>query len=163
MSSDNGFVKHVIHGWQWTGIGQYQTGNPLTVTSGRDISLSGIGRHRAVLTGAPLDAPGGADKRVWFNKDAFSRDYPEGTFGTTGAGILTGPQIYSFDMGIFKHFTITERVSMQFRSEFFNIFNQTNFANPTTNFSSGRFGRIGGTQSYAGEPRVIQFGLKLAF
>ena len=91
---------------------------------------------------------------MWFNKAAFSRDYPAGTFGTTGVGILTGPHIYNFDMGIFKRFQITERVNMQFHSEFFNIFNQTNFANPETNFSSGRFGKIRRTQSYAGEPPV---------
>ncbi len=162
MTSDNGFVKHVVNGWQWTGIGQYQTGSPLTIRSGRDRSLTGIKRDRAVLTGAPLEAPGGADKRVFFNKDAFARN-PIGTFGTVGVGILTGPHIYNFDMGIFKRFQITERVNMQFRSEFFNIFNQTNFANPETNFSSGRFGKIRRTQSYAGEPRIIQFGLKLSF
>lgn len=163
VNSDNGFIKHAVNGWQWTGIGQFQTGSPLNIESGRDIGLSGINDDKAALTGESLDAPAGADKRVFFNKGAFSRDYAPGTFGAAGVGILTGPHLFTFDMGIFKRFQITERVSLQFRSEFFNIFNQTNFNNPNTNVSSGGFGNITSTHSFAGDPRILQFGLKLFF
>jgi hypothetical protein len=65
-------------------------------------------------------------------------------------------------MGIFKRFTITERVNLQFRSEFFNIFNQTNFADPNTSFG-GSFGTSTATHPFAGDPRILQFGLKLSF
>jgi len=162
VNSDNGFVRHAVNGWQWTGMGQFQTGSPLIIESGRDNGRSGINDDRAILTGESLDAPAGADKRVAFNRDAFARN-PVGTFGTAGVGILTGPHLYTFDMGIFKSFQFTERIRLQFRSEFFNIFNQTNFRNPNTNLSSGGFGKITQTHNFAGDPRLIQFGLKLFF
>jgi hypothetical protein len=158
----NPFVRQVLHGWQWTGIGQYQTGGPYTVTSGRDNSLDGIGGDRAKLTGVSSTAPAGSDKRVWFNRGAFAVN-DLGTFGEVGAGAFTGPHIYSWDMGFFKSFRFTERVNLQFRAEMFNIFNQVNFANPNTNVSGGGFATITSTQSYAGDPRIIQFGLKLLF
>jgi hypothetical protein len=66
-------------------------------------------------------------------------------------------------MGLFKNFSVTERVNVQLRSEYFNVFNQVNFANPNTNASSGGFGKITSTHSFAGDPRIIQFGLKLQF
>jgi hypothetical protein len=159
--SSNGFVRQLVNGWQWTGSGQYQTGSPLTIESGRDNSLDGIGDDRAKLTGEPIEPAAGADKRVIFNAAAFARN-DLGTFGTVGQGTLTGPHIYSFDMGILKRFAITERVNLQFRSEFFNIFNQVNFANPNTSFGGG-FGTSTAVHSFAGDPRIIQFGLKLTF
>ena len=162
LASENAVAKHVINGWQWTGLADYQTGQPLTITSGRDNSLTGIGRDRAILTGAPLEAPDDADKRIGFNSAAFAIN-PLNSFGTAGIGILTGPSQYSWNMGLFKNFQVTERVNVQLRSEYFNIFNQTNFANPNTNASSGGFGKITSTHSFAGDPRIIQFGLKLNF
>jgi hypothetical protein len=159
--SANGFARQLLNGWQWSGIGRYQSGAPLTIESGRDNSLDGLGDDRAQLTGEPIAPPAGSDKRVIFNRDAFARN-DVGTFGTLGQGILTGPHIYSFDMGIFKRFAISERVNLQFRSEFFNIFNQVNFADPNTSFG-GSFGTVTSTQGFAGDPRILQFGLKLTF
>jgi hypothetical protein len=160
-NASSGILRQLVNGWQWTGLGQYQTGSPMTISSGRDNSLDGVGSDRAQLTGEPIAAPAGSDKRVIFNRDAFARNDLH-TFGTLGAGILTGPHLYGFDMGIFKRFSITERVTLQFRSEFFNIFNQVNFANPNTSFG-GSFGTVTSTHSFAGDPRIMQFGLKLMF
>jgi len=158
----NPFVRQVLHGWQVTGIGQYQTGGPYTITSGRDNSLTGIGRDRAKLTGVDPSAAAGADKRAWFNPAAFAIN-DIGTFGEVGAGAFYGPHIYSWDMGFLKTFRITERANLQFRAEMFNIFNQVNFSNPNTRITGGGFGTINSTQSYAGDPRIIQFGLKVVF
>ena len=107
-------------------------------------------------------APSGADKRVWFNPAAFAIN-DVGTFGTLGRNVLYGPRLYSLDMGIFKNFRITEQASVQFRAEFFNIFNQVNFNNPNTTVTGGGFGAITSTNPAGGDPRIIQFGLKLAF
>jgi hypothetical protein len=159
---DNPFLRHMLHGWQATGIGQYQTGAPFTVTSGRDNSLTGIGRDRAKLTGVSRDPAAGSDKTVWFNPAAFAVN-DVGTFGTVGRGAFYGPRLFSWDMGFFKNNRITEQVNLQFRAEFFNIFNQVNFNNPNTNVSGGGFGRITSTHPNAGDPRIIQFGLKLLF
>jgi len=76
-------------------------------------------------------------------------------------------------MGLFKEFRVKERFQAQFRAEFFNIFNQVNFDNPggsggnsvSTNLSVGQggFGVLTRTLPGGGDPRIIQFGLKLAF
>jgi hypothetical protein len=156
------FLRVLLHGWQATGIGQYQSGAPYTITSGRDNSLTGIGRDRAKFTGVSSEAPAGSDKTVWFNKNAFAVN-DIGTFGTVGRGAFHGPRLFNWDMGFFKNNRITERVNLQFRAEFFNIFNQVNFNNPNTNVSGGGFGSITSTHPNAGDPRIIQFGLKLLF
>jgi len=161
-STTNPFLRYVLHGWQATGFGQYQSGGPFTVVSGRDNSLTGIGRDRAKLTGVSSNPPSGADKRVWFNSAAFAVN-DIGTFGGVGTGAFYGPHIFSWDMGFFKKFRVAERVNVQFRAEMFNIFNQVNFANPNTNVSGGGFGTITNTQSYAGDPRIVQFALKVDF
>ncbi len=158
----NGFGRWILNGWQWTGIGQYQTGAPFTIKSGKDNSLTGLGNDRAKLTGAGVTPPAGADKRVWFNSAAFAVN-DVGTFGTLGRNTLYGPQLYSWDMGLFKNFRVNERLQTQFRAEFFNIFNQTNFDNPVAQVGAGGFGSITRTNPAAGDPRIIQFGLKLTF
>jgi outer membrane receptor protein involved in Fe transport len=160
--TDNRFLLGALAGWQATGIGQYQTGGPFTVTSGRDNSLTGIGRDRAKMTGASYQPAAGSDKTVWFDPSAFAVN-DVGGFGTVGRGAFYGPRLYSWDMGLFKNFRLTESVNLQFRSEFFNIFNQVNFNNPNTNVSGGGFGRITSTHPNAGDPRIIQFALKLVF
>ena len=63
------------------------------------------------------------------------------------------------DFSVLKDTHITERVTLQLRSEFFNLFNNVNFNNPNTNRSSGNFGRITSAQS----PRILQFGAKILF
>jgi hypothetical protein len=158
----NAFAKHVVNGWQWSGTGQYQSGAPFTVRSGVDNSRTALGQDRAKLTGASQEAPAGADKRVWFNSAAFAVN-DVGTFGDVGRNTLYGPQLYSFDMGAFKNFRVTEQVGIQFRAEFFNIFNQVNFNNPNNTVNGGGFGTITSLNPAAGDPRIIQFGLKVAF
>jgi hypothetical protein len=162
VPTDSAFLRGLLHGWQANGIGQYQTGGAFTITSGRDNSQTGINRDRAKFTGASVEPPAGSDKTVWFNPAAFAVN-DVGTFGTVGRGAFHGPHLFSWDMGLFKSFKFTEQINLQFRAEFFNIFNQVNFANPNTNVSGGGFGRITSTHPNAGDPRIIQFGLKLLF
>jgi hypothetical protein len=82
-----------------------------------------------------------------------------GKYGNSGRGILSGPAFSNTDLAIIKDFEIKERYRVQFRSEFFNIFNQVNFGGPdaTVTDGPGVFGTIRG----AGPGRVIQFALKL--
>ena len=84
-----------------------------------------------------------------------------GTFGNSGRGILRGPGFFNTDLGILKSTRITERVNLQFRTEFFNVFNHANFRLPTSNISSAQRGRI--TAVVDDNQRIIQFGLKLLF
>ncbi len=158
----NAFLRTVLHGWQITGITQYQTGGAFTILSGRDNSQTGINRDRARLTGVSPKPPAGADKTVWFNPLAFAVN-DIGTFGEVGAGAFYGPHLYNWDIGVFKNTRVNERVNLQFRAEFFNIFNQVNLDNPNTRVTGGGFGTITRTHPNAGDPRIIQFGLKVLF
>src|SRR5260370_39976433 len=91
----------LLGGWQLTGVQQYQTGSPMTVVSGKDNSLTSLGRDRAITTGADPGQPGGDPLLQWFNRAAFAAN-PTGTFGTLGKGTLRGPSMFSWDMSAFK-------------------------------------------------------------
>jgi hypothetical protein len=84
-------------------------------------------------------------------------------FGNAGVGILRGPSELNFDFSLFKHFPLhklRDTADLEFRSEFFNIFNHPLFQDPDTNLSDGTFGHI--TNTY-GNPRIVQLALKLIF
>ena len=101
----------------------------------------------------------------YFNTDAFV--LPEvGTYGNSGRNILTGPRFVNTNFSVLRDFRMTERIALQFRSEFFNLFNQVNFGSgnttggandPDNTRTSPTFGRI----RTAGAAREIQFALKL--
>jgi hypothetical protein len=162
----NGPLKYVVGGWQWSGVMQYQTGRPYTVTSGTDNSLDGIGNDRAKLTGANFDEiPSTVCVAcAWaFNPAAFTTNDLR-TFGNVGKGAYYGPVLHSWDMGLTKNFRYSSDGYFQFRAEFFNVFNQVNFDIPnraTNNLST--LGRITRTDPGSGDPRILQFGLKFAF
>ncbi|HXN22898.1 MAG TPA: TonB-dependent receptor [Candidatus Dormibacteraeota bacterium] len=163
----NGFVRGVLGSWQLSGLVSAQTGRPLTILSGKNNSGTGIGQDRASLVGAPY-GPGacvGNTKpcKEWLNPAAFQLN-PANTFGNVGKGSLRFPGFYSWDMGLSKHFTFTERVKLQFRAEFFNVFNRVNFDETSIgNFqnlsSSSNFGAL----QTAGDPRIGQLALKIMF
>ena len=157
---NKGLVTTLLNGWQLTGIGQFQTGKPNTVTSGVDNSRTNLGNDRAVYTGVIPDRPDGVDPTLeWFNQGAFAAN-AVGTFGTLGKGTIRSPSTFNWDMGLFKATKINERIGIQFRAEFFNVFNHTNLLDPGTNFNStAAFGRI----LTAMDPRIMQFGIKLTY
>ncbi len=161
FEGQNPFVKHVLGGWSNNGIVTIESGQYLTVTSGRDNSQSAINQDRADVVGE-WELPGDRSKEAqlarWFNTDAFVVNAP-GTFGSAGRNIVEGPGGWDVTFGLFKNIPVTEQVRLQFRSEFFNLFNHANLGNPNMNRSAGNFGRITSTES----PRVIQFALKLMF
>src|SRR5258708_3251498 len=82
-----------------------------------------------------------------------------GKFGNAGVGIITGPGLVNFDMGLMKDFVLTEKKRLQFRSEFFNVFNHTNLGNPTTTVGNGNYGRI----TSALDARILEFSLRFHF
>ena len=90
-------------------------------------------------------------------------------YGNSGTGIITGPGQFNFDMSILKTTQIFEKQTLQFRAEFFNLFNHPQFTNPNygqgaiyalPNFAAGNFGQITSTSV---NPRIIQFALKYIF
>ena len=73
--------------------------------------------------------------------------------------MLRGPRFFNTDVALLKVTNLTGQVGLQFRAEFFNIFNNVNFNAPNSNVSSAQFGRI----TSALDPRIVQFGVKLLF
>jgi hypothetical protein len=122
-----------------------------------------VGLDRADLVGdisrSARQDPNRDPVREWFNTKAFAQNKP-GTFGTAGRNIIPGPDLQNVDVTVSKMFPIRESVQLQFRSEFFNLLNRTNFVSPRSDrLTSGTFGRL----TAAGDPRILQFGLKLRF
>src|SRR5579883_175104 len=157
-----GWQRLLVGGWQLSGIVNAVTGAPLTVRSGRDNSLTGIGADTADMV-ADWRLPGGRSKQdrmaQWFNTAAFVQN-AVGTFGQTGIDWLYGPGSWNIDMAAVKNFYIMESKRVEFRSSFYNLLNHPNLGNPNTTVLNSTFGRI---TSMSNSPRVIEFGLKFAF
>lgn len=170
LSGSNRVVRAVFGSWENTGLVSWQSGAPFTVFSGRDQSKTNLRRDRAVLIGHPYGddacaAIPGVPCKNWLNPASFAQP-AVGTFGNVGKGALRGPRFFDFDTGVYRNFPFTQRFSMQFRGEIFNVFNNTNFEQPNATLSGAAFGAIqsavtGATAS--GAPRVIQLALKLKF
>ena len=162
--ANDGWVTKVFTGWETFGIVTLQTGRPFTVALLSEIDNSGTGRSilgfgandRPNVVGNPeLSDP---TPGRWFNTAAFA--FPgAGTFGNAGRNILDGPGYQNVNASLVKNTHLTEQVNLQFRAEFFNLFNHPNFNLPDNFLGSPTFGVI----SSAREPRHIQFGLKLLF
>jgi hypothetical protein len=153
-----------LTGWQTFGILTLQSGRPFTVALLSDIDNSGTGRSllgfgandRPNLVGDPHLDQRTTDR--WFDTSAFA--FPaRGSFGNAGRNILNGPGYQSFNASLVKNTALSESVNLQFRAEFFNLFNHPNFNLPDNFLGSPTFGRI----SSAKDPRHIQFGAKLLF
>jgi hypothetical protein len=154
-------VRAVLGGWQASGSMILQSAAAFSVQSGRDNTLTGFG-NRAQLVGDPSrDAradPNRDPVLEWFNTRAFAQN-AMGVYGNSGRNIIFGPGLANVDMAVAKHFSITETARLQFRGEFFNLFNRANFNEPNATLTSGTYGRI----TSALDPRILQFGLKFLF
>jgi hypothetical protein len=161
--------KPLTQGWQVNMLTTAHTGLPILFRAGTDVNQDGDVYDRIDLKGDPfanLPAAPNATSRVWVNRAAFATAAP-GTTGNLGRNAIYGPGFFSIDPSIFKEIAIKEKLRAQFRIEVFNVLNWTNYANPTTTFSSGSFGLISNTRNGSGapglgfgEPRNVQLALK---
>jgi hypothetical protein len=159
-SPASGALRHVLGGWESSGLWNWQSGFPLTITSNEDRALSGVGNDTADVIGKPSLTSGSKADRIlkWFTKEAFL-PAATGTFGNSGRNILPGPNTFNIDLSAIKNFRFTERWRLQYRAEFFNAFNHTQLNNPGTGLGSATLGRI----TSARDPRIVQMALKLFF
>jgi hypothetical protein len=160
----SGLADKIVNGWQLNGILVWQSGFPFTVSSGRDNSFTGVGSDRADYLGGPAqlssDRPHGEQVLRWFDTSRFTVN-AVGTFGNAGRNILRGPKYFNTDLGILKNTSVSEKVRVQFRAEFFNVSNTVKFRLPNANASSAQFGRV--TAVVDDSQRIMQFGLRLEF
>jgi Carboxypeptidase regulatory-like domain/TonB dependent receptor len=162
LRQQKSIVRHMLGGWQFSGISILRSGFPFSVSSGTDRALSGLGSSFADLVGNPfLDSDRSRSEKIgrYLNTDAFV-PAATGTFGTSPRNLMRGPGAINFDLGLMKVFPLSERVKLQFRTELFNAFNAPSLNNPITTVNTpARFGRI----ESAGDPRIMQFALRISF
>ena len=159
---DNRLMAKALSGWAINGIVQFQTGLPFTVTDNTDPRDLGRGfnQDRADLVGNPNAGP--HTLAEWFNTTAFQRLVaPADHDGTAGRNINRGPGINNWDFSIVKNTKITERTNIEFRTEFFNLWNHPGFENPISDITSPNFGQVVDTR--LGNERQIQLVLRLNF
>ena len=139
------------------GITYLRTGQPFSLAFTATQAGWFSGRPDALRDGA-LSRSERSELR-WFDPSAYAVPAPF-TFGNSARNLLFAPGDIVFDVSVLKDTKIHERVTVQFRAEFFNSPNHANLGGPGTNISvPGSFGRI----TSVGDPRQIQFGLKLLF
>ena len=162
------WLNKVIGDWQVSGIETLQTGLPFTPQLGYNPANDGDSRNpirpswNSSFTGQIVEG----NPNQYFNPNAFVQPLP-GTYGNVGRNVLQGPGLVETDVSLAKRIPFTERINLQFRAEFFNLFSHTNFSTPNpvvftaaTGTASPTAGVITATTTSS---RQIQFGLKLLF
>jgi hypothetical protein len=129
-------LQAVAGGWEAGGILQYASGPSQTIfglnggADNADGGIQGTGYNNNQKPNRVLQdcRAHGGDKKSWYNPAAFTLDnYQLGSFGNSGVGSCTGPGIANTDFSMYKNFKVTERVNVQFRMEFYNLFNKVQF------------------------------------
>ena len=152
--------RQLTQGWNLVGISRFSSGFPIGLSeSADDLSLTGDGTlDTPNIVGKVRTQDPRNEGHNYFFPDAFA---PEtyGSFGTANRRFFHGPGILNTDFALEKNTRITESMSIQFRAEFFNVFNHAQFNNPSGNFNSDTFGVV----TSARDPRIGQFSLKFLF
>jgi Carboxypeptidase regulatory-like domain/TonB dependent receptor len=169
LSNADGYMEKIVGGWGIDGVTVFQKGFPLVLNNGvaNFTTLFGAGSRPNVVSGCNKSAPVGGSAKLneWFNTACFTSP-ADFTFGNESRvdPTLRSSGINNWDFALFKRtrFGPDEKLGLEFRTEFFNLFNRTQFAPPNTSLGSSTFGVVSST--YPGtNPRLIQFGLKFAF
>jgi hypothetical protein len=177
--NQSGLVGKLIGGWQLQAIWQVRSGRPISVVSGRGtLNRAGrSGKNTAISTlsvndlqertGVFRNSQGrpiifdpsliGSDGRANLQ---FFQNPGSGQLGTLQLTPVSGPRFFNMDLGLLKRTSITERLGFEFRTEFFNVWNNVNFfIGENQNINNATFGRI--TDTFA--PRILQFAAKVTF
>jgi len=169
LSGLSGFANGAVSGWGIDGITTFQRGFPLKITYAGSTPLEaanlGVGNIRPdVIPGC--SRMGSRSLSEWFNTSCFATppDWGAGTESRVDP-VLRGPGINNWDLAIFKRTNIGERMGIEFRTEFFNLFNHPYFSMPATGFGAAGFGVITSTVQggVASPERLVQFALKFIF
>ena len=168
-------LEFAIGGWQLTSTITLTSGQPLGISYGdtqfflsdnQPSFLGGVSLRPNVVPGVPLKFP--SNQQVfgggvqYLNPAAVSIPTANAPFGNLGRNAVYGYPLYQTDLGVHKSVPIKplgEQGRLEFRAEFFNLFNKTNFQAPTIDRRSGNYGRV--TSTF--DPRGIQLALKLFF
>jgi len=165
LSGLDGPAGKIVSGWGVDGVTALQSGFPLKFLTSNPTQAFGAGARPNRVPGCEAELSGSPESRLnaWFNTSCFSQ--PDAfTFGNEPRvdSSLRQQGIVNFDFAIFKRTTFGpgERMGLEFRTEFFNLFNHPQFGAPQTFLQSGTFGVVNNTVN---NPRLIQFALKFLF
>jgi hypothetical protein len=162
-----GFKGKALDGWGTSAIITYQSGFPIRIQNPNDDELQGSvaffeGANTPQVTG-PIQFMSPKTSAANLNNTYFSGSFAppaQGTFGNVPHALCCGPAISNTDLVISKKTPINERWNTEFRAEFYNAWNHTEFNNPDGNFADSTFGQVLKTRE---GPRLIQFALKVLF
>jgi Carboxypeptidase regulatory-like domain len=178
MLNQGGIASAVAGGWEMTTTALARTGFPVNVVlpnsyTAPDGNNAGTQRPDQV-PGVSLIPPGGRSVAEWINPAAFAN--PAGEFGTAPRNLVRGPGTWQIDLGAAKRIHLWESGSLEFRAEFYNIFNHPQLGQPQSTFDPSNttaFGSIINTVNTSivspitpvgsGTPREVQFALRLGF
>ncbi len=170
-------------GWQLNTIVTAQSGRPIPIVNSFDNSTipaneqfpffdtaSNFHQRPNVVPGQPFILPNWNPAMGYLNPAAFAQP-ADGTFGNLGRNAIYGPGFWNVDFSVTKNTNLTERLLLQLRFEFFNIFNHPQFALPGNSFGSSSFGQVTATPDVAqgnpglggGGPRVVQLAARFQF
>ncbi len=159
-TGDNRGLRHLMNNWEIAGIVTVQTGTPFSVLT----NANAFTQARADLTAGCTNPSrhGKVKSRLarYFDVTCFASATGVGNFGNSGRNLLRGPHQQNADFSVVKFFPVKESIKLEFRTEFFNVFNDVSFANPVNIRASANFGQIVRTST---GPRVIQFAFKFNF
>ena len=159
---DNPILNGIVGGWSLGTIAELRSGSPFSVyeqTNRLNAFSPGQRSNVAGDPNLPTNRPRAQRVQQWFNTAAFA--FPgNGILGNASKSVGTGPGFINFDTSLLKDFHVTEKRYLQFRSQFYNIFNRPNFANPNGSRGSPAFGQISSTVNGG---RFIQLSLRFVF
>jgi hypothetical protein len=170
LSGLTGPVAKIASGWGVNGITTLQRGFPLKFFTSNPTQAFGAGARPNRIPGCEAELSGSAESRLneWFKTSCFSQPNAF-TFGNEPRvdSRLRQQGILNFDFAVFKRTTFgpAERLGLEFRAEFFNLFNRPQFGPPDTFLLSASFGSITNTvnNNTVNNPRLIQFAMKFTF
>jgi hypothetical protein len=157
--SAHGVQGKLLSGWTITGITRFTTGFPVTLGESDDASLCGCtGADVPNYNGQPIHFSNPRKTGQYFDPSPFSSE-TLGIPGDSNRRFFHGPGINNWDFSFHKSTPITEKVSLEFRAEYFNVFNHAQFNTVIGDVLASNFGQATG----AGDPRIGQVALKFSF
>ena len=152
----NDTMRRLLGHWQFAPLVRWQSGNRATITTGVDNALTGMGGQRGVQI---LDDPyGDGTPGNYLNRAAFTTP-AAGTYSDLAPFSVVNPSRLTNDLAISRTFLLGTGQGFQLRWEIFNVINHVNHNAPTTALNSANFGKI----LSAGDPRIMQFAIKVDF